>query len=262
MENEESTPTKSKRDMLRSSLGLYNKNALIFGAGGAMGRGVLAAFQAKGWTTTAVDIFKPAGASSADNFIVLPGTTTPEKELEQLVRELRRANKGSFSAVVNAAGGWAGGGAGSAAIAAQTQLMWNQSVRSSILCAHVAVNMGTNNVLLVLTGSAAATGPTAGMLAYGTAKAATHHIARSVAGELSERKGDAGSASVCVLPVTIDTPGNRAGMPGADFSNWTPVSEIAGTIVSWAAREKAVPATGSLVEVSTSKGQSTWTVRN
>lgn len=27
--------------------------------------------------------------------------------------------------------------------------------------------------------------------------------------------------------VTLDTPMNRAGMPGADFSSWTPCSEVA-----------------------------------
>lgn len=248
--------------MLRASFVCHSRgNVLIFGAAGAMGRGVLSAFQAKGWETVAVDLAKPATASSLDNYITLPGGSSAEKELEHVVRELRRSNRGDFAAVINAAGGWAGGGASDAAIAAQTQLMWQQSVRSSILCSHIALTMGTKDVLLVLTGAAvAANGATPGMLAYGTAKSAVQHITKSVAAELQEKKSDK-AAAVCILPVTIDTPGNRAGMPGADFSNWTPVSEIAGKITSWAAREQPVPSL-AFVEVATTKGRTSWTVRN
>lgn len=244
--------------MLRSSCVFYRKNVLVFGAAGAMGRGVAATFQTKGWNTVCVDLPGAKAASSADNLIALPATADAGKELEQLVRLLRRGNHGDFSAVVNAAGGWAGGGAADPAIAAQAALMWSQSVRSSILCSHIATTLGAKDgVLLVLTGAAAAAnGPTPGMLAYGTAKAAVHHIARSVAGELEDKKN--GSAAVCVLPVTIDTPGNRAAMPNADRGSWTPVEEIAERIFGWAARTEQLPPNGALVEASTTKGRTAW----
>jgi len=52
------------------------------------------------------------------------------------------------------------------------------------------------------------------MVAYGIAKAGVHQLAKSV--KLSN-----GSKTICILPRTIDTPANRAGMPEADYDSWT-----------------------------------------
>jgi len=42
------------------------------------------------------------------------------------------------------------------------------------------------------------------------------------------------NASVfCVLPNVIDTPGNRAAMPDANFEDWTKPDDIAEKYVSW-----------------------------
>jgi len=50
---------------------------------------------------------------------------------------------------------------------------------------------------------------------------------QSLAAEVS---GTGVTANV-VLPSTIDTPGNRAGMPGSDFSKWVPPDHIASTML-------------------------------
>jgi NAD(P)-dependent dehydrogenase (short-subunit alcohol dehydrogenase family) len=41
----------------------------------------------------------------------------------------------------------------------------------------------------------------------------------------------AGVRASCVLPGTIDTPANRAAMPGVDPSTWTSPEEIASAIL-------------------------------
>jgi NAD(P)-dependent dehydrogenase (short-subunit alcohol dehydrogenase family) len=51
-----------------------------------------------------------------------------------------------------------------------------------------------------------------------------------------------------VLPGTIDTPANRAAMPGADFSRWTPPEEIARVVLFLASAESA-PVSGAAVPV-------------
>jgi len=240
------------------------KTALVFGSNGAMGRSVFRAFQAKGWNVVGVDL----GSNSQSEYVTVPlaNASAAGSAQEELLRLLDDINSKSkivgFDAVVNAAGGWAGGGAASKDIAAASELMWNQSVKSSIACAHIATTLGTNTAaegtLLVLTGAAATTGPTPGMLAYGTAKAAVDHITRSVAVELTEINPL--SSALEVAPVTIDTPGNRQGMPDADFSNWTPCEEISGKILSWAHASKAErPKNGSIMKVETKGGKSTWT---
>ncbi len=39
----------------------------------------------------------------------------------------------------------------------------------------------------------------------------------------SDKQHTKSGTVVGILPVTIDTPSNREGMPNADFSAWTPV---------------------------------------
>jgi hypothetical protein len=48
--------------------------------------------------------------------------------------------------------------------------------------------------------------------------------------------------------LTIDTPANRASMPGADFSKWTPPAAIAATIL-WLVSPENSTVTGSLLPV-------------
>ncbi len=59
---------------------------------------------------------------------------------------------------------------------------------------------------------------------------------------------------VGLLPVMIDTPGNRASMPDADRGSWTPVAHIADKVLQWALGEHR-PARGALVRVTTTNGQ-------
>lgn len=110
--------------------------------------------------------------------------------------------------------------------------------------------------VLVLTGAAAAIGPTPGMLAYGAVKAATHHVAVS----LSSPDGGlpAGSRVYAVLPRMIDTPSNRKWVTGGDTSTWTPPADIAEKIAAWAEGGQGVPSSGTLHEVVTQAGSSTW----
>lgn len=64
-----------------------------------------------------------------------------------------------------------------------------------------------------------------GMIGYGVAKAAVHHLTKSLAGKDSGLPND--SAAIAILPITLDTPMNRKWMPNADFSTWTPLEFVA-----------------------------------
>jgi hypothetical protein len=59
-------------------------------------------------------------------------------------------------------------------------------------------------------------------------KAATHFLVRTLAAGFEEEeeekwKGKGKGTVLAVLPTTLDTPANRAAMPGADFGGWTKV---------------------------------------
>src|SRR5262245_60873317 len=59
--------------------------------------------------------------------------------------------------------------------------------------------------------------------------------------------------------ITLDTPGNRAAMPDADTSTWTPLPEIAARVLAWAQGTRKVPH-GKLVVVETSAGATAFSV--
>jgi dihydropteridine reductase len=104
------------------------------------------------------------------------------------------------------------------------------NVDSALAASVVAAHTLSDDGLLLLTGAKAALGATPGMIGYGVSKAATHHLLASLAvdGQLST-----GSKAIAVLPVTLDTANNRAAMPKADFSSWTPLDELANKICAF-----------------------------
>lgn len=63
------------------------------------------------------------------------------------------------------------------------------------------------------------------MIGYGMAKAAVHHLTKSLAQKESGLPNDA--LVLAILPITLDTPMNRKWMPKADFGTWTPLEFVA-----------------------------------
>lgn len=122
--------------------------------------------------------------------------------------------------------------------------MWKQSVWSSLIATSVAAHHLKEGGLLTLTGAFAALQPTpgknlitltesvcyclqyiVGMIGYGVAKSAVHHLTKSVAEESGGLPSN--SCVLSILPITLDTPMNRKWMPKADFSTWTPLEFVA-----------------------------------
>jgi NAD(P)-dependent dehydrogenase (short-subunit alcohol dehydrogenase family) len=81
---------------------------------------------------------------------------------------------------------------------------------------------------VVVVGSTASVRPweSAGSAAYAASKAAVVALAQATAAEVHP----AGVRVNAILPSTIDTPQNRAGMPDADFSKWVTAASIAGVV--------------------------------
>jgi len=158
---------------------------------------------------------------------------------------------GKVEAVINVAGGWAGGNAANADWVKNADLMWKQSVWSSaISCTISAKHLGSGG-LLVLPGAKPCVGGTPGMMGYGMAKAAVHQLVKSCGTEGSGLP--AGSCTLGLLPVTLDTPMNRKFMPDADKSTWTPLEEVARIMAEWT-KGKGRLVSGSLVALITQSG--------
>jgi len=167
--------------------------------------------------------------------------------------------------IVCTAGGWQGGDAASAAFVASWEAMLHACLQPALLAAAVASTLPQPGTTLVLVGSAASVKPTPGMLAYGVAKAATHHIVRSV-GDAGSALSKSGGRAFAILPHTIDTPSNRKHLQYN--RSWIPVSHLAYDILelvaTGAGRRASVAGTafesGTLLESRTTANMSSLRV--
>jgi NAD(P)-dependent dehydrogenase (short-subunit alcohol dehydrogenase family) len=97
---------------------------------------------------------------------------------------------------------------------------------------------------IVCVGTRAALQPFSGAAGYISSKAAVIAFAQAVAVEYR----DDGVRCNAILPSVIDTPGNRASMPNADFDRWVKPAEIAGVIAHLLSEDSA-PISGAAIPV-------------
>jgi len=201
------------------------KAVLVYGGGGELGRGIIQKFKGLQWRTVSADFVN--NPESDENCLI----DAKRHWAEQAASILKTSESRKFDAVVHTAGGWVGGTVNSDAVFANADRMWEFCTRSAISASHIASKVLRPNGLLVITGANAARSPTPDMLEYGMAKAAVHHLVRSLA---SPKSGmPAGTKVVAMLPITIDTANNRKAMPKGKFSTWTPTAEFADRVAAW-----------------------------
>src|SRR5262249_21695477 len=97
---------------------------------------------------------------------------------------------------------------------------------------------------IIAIGSRAAVEPGSNVGAYSASKAAMVSLIRTVALE----NQDSGITANVILPGTMDTPGNRAAMPNADFSKWVRPATVASLMV-WLARDAGRDVNGAVIPV-------------
>lgn len=225
--------------------------AIVYGGKGGLGTVIVDHFKSKGWWICSVDI---RGNEKADtNVLVNPDDdwTKQEATVCEAVSNLLSENK--VDAVINMAGGWAGGSANSPDFIKNADLMWKQSVWSSTISAALASKHLKAGGCLVLPGAQPALKGTAGMMGYGMAKAAVHQLAKSLSDPKSGLPENA--STLCLLPITLDTPMNRKWMPKADTSTWTSLEFVSELLFTWSTVPSDRPASGSLVQLVTKEGK-------
>jgi NAD(P)-dependent dehydrogenase (short-subunit alcohol dehydrogenase family) len=125
---------------------------------------------------------------------------------------------------------------------------WRLNAVTAFLCCREAVRRmragGSGGGRVVNVAARSILDPPGGQIAYISAKAALAALTRALA---AETRAD-GILVNAVLPGTIDTPANRAAMPGADASGWTPPAHVARAIV-WLASPANFFVTGALLPV-------------
>jgi NAD(P)-dependent dehydrogenase (short-subunit alcohol dehydrogenase family) len=112
---------------------------------------------------------------------------------------------------------------------AELERLWRMNLVSCFLCCREAVRLMRATGVggrLVNVAARPALIPTAGMVAYATAKAAVAALTTALAEELA----DEGIWVNAIAPSIIDTPANRAAMPDADHDRWPKPAELARVI--------------------------------
>jgi NAD(P)-dependent dehydrogenase (short-subunit alcohol dehydrogenase family) len=202
--------------------------ALVFGAGGALGQAVAAAFEARGEEVVAVD---RARLDLADPDAV-------ERFWDDLARdgELPRW-------VVNTAGGFVGGTLASSADADVRRMLAN-NLEASLWISRAAAKRLEPGSAIVNVASRAAVSGGAGSAAYAVAKAGVVRLTEVLALELSERRVRVNA----VLPSVIDTPKNRASRPAGSLDSAVPPEQVA-SVITFLCSDAAGAVSGAAIPV-------------
>ena len=148
--------------------------------------------------------------------------------------------------VVNLVGGFAAGGRVHETAIEEFEQQFRLNLRPTYLVTQAAlpILLDGGGGSIVCVGTRAALQPFSGAAGYIASKAAVIAFAHAVA---TEYKND-GIRCNAVLPSVIDTPGNRASMPKADFSKWVKPAEIAG-VIAHLLSDDALPVNGAAIPV-------------
>ena len=133
--------------------------------------------------------------------------------------------------LVNLVGGFSAGGRVHETSIDDFERQFRLNLRATYLMTQATVSHvldeGTpTDASIVCVGTRAALQPFSGAAGYISSKAAVLAFVKAMAVEYK----DDGIRCNAILPSVIDTPGNRASMPKADFSKWVKPEEIAAVI--------------------------------
>jgi NAD(P)-dependent dehydrogenase (short-subunit alcohol dehydrogenase family) len=209
------------------------RTVLVFGAAGALGAGIAAAFVAAGAAVTGVDRVSPAAADQ------LSGVRYENADVldDEAVAAVLGAGSGSGTslpwAVVNTVGGFAPhrplAELDGAELTRQFQL---NLVSAALITKHaLRVLQQAGQGRIVHTASRAGVVSKGSGFAYSMSKLGVLHLVSMAADEV---RGTQVTVN-CVVPSIIDTPANRAAMPNSDHAAWPKVPDIARTYLYLAA---------------------------
>ena len=221
------------------------RSLLVTGGTGGLGGAVLETLRDQGWRVVA-----PARSGTTDRLpqgvVAVEADLSVPADVAAAVSVAAGEPGAPLRAVVNLAGGYAGGRPLHETPIEDFEAILRANLRPTYLVTAAAlphlVDAGGGSIVCV--SSRAAVAPFAGAAGYATAKAAVLAFANAVAVEYKP----SGVRCNTVLPSVIDTPGNRASRPGADFSRWVTPAEIA-EVIAFLAGDASAPVSGATIPV-------------
>jgi NAD(P)-dependent dehydrogenase (short-subunit alcohol dehydrogenase family) len=210
--------------------GYAGRAVLVFGAAGALGGGLVAAFAEAGASVSGADRRLPSPAHRRDGVRYHEVDVLDDAALGALFRE-----EPPPWAVINTIGGYAPHTRLDALDHGELTAQLNLNLVSAALVTKHALaalrRAGAGR--LVHTASRAAQVTRGQGFAYSVSKLGVLHLVAMAADEVR----GTGITVNCVVPTIIDTPANRAAMPDADHAAWPKVEDIARAYLFLAAPE-------------------------
>ena len=224
---------------------MKNKVVLITGAKGGLGSFITQRFLTAGATVVGASRSISTEDFPDANFTPLPVNFTNSAAVRDAVEAII-SRFGRLDILVHVLGAFAGGQAVSETDDATWEQMRDLNLTAAFYVLRAAIShlRKSGKGRIVAIGSLTAIEPHAGLGAYVTFKAALTTLIQTVALE----NKDSGLTANLVLPGTMDTPGNRAGDPNADGSQWVQPSQVAAILLHLAS-DGGAQITGAAIPV-------------
>jgi NAD(P)-dependent dehydrogenase (short-subunit alcohol dehydrogenase family) len=223
-----------------------NRTVIVTGASGNLGRAVAGAFADLGARLVLLDV-KRGNLQDGENRLFFETDLLDADSVRvALAKALERF--GRIDVLCNIAGAFRMGAPVHETKDADWEFLLGVNLRTVLHTSRAVVPLmlKAGGGKIVNIGAYAAQRGVAAMGAYVASKSAVIRLTETMAAELREKSINVN----CVLPTIIDTPENRAAMPGADPRRWVAPQDLAAVIVflaSDAARAihgAALPVTG------------------
>lgn len=227
------------------------KTCLITGAGGNLGRAVSAAFASAGATVVLLDRelknLRAAYGDKPERVLLLEVDLLDADAVAEAVETaLQRVPR--IDVLCNVAGGFRMGPPVHETPEETWGLMLDLNAKSVINTARAVVPgmIASRSGKIVNIAALSGLGGKANMGAYSASKSAVIRLTESMSAELRDK----GINVNCILPSIIDTPQNRADMPGADPRRWVSPEALADVVLFLASDQAraihgaAIPVTG------------------
>ena len=224
---------------------MQGKVVVVTGANGGLGSYVTRAFLDAGATVagTSKTIQQSDFAQSA--FLAIPADVATRRGASALIDQVM-GKFGKLHVLVHTVGGFTGGRTVADTDDTTMQKMMDMNFNSLFQIARSAIPAlrANGDGRLIAIGSRAAVDSGPGVGAYSASKAAMVSLVRTIAAE----NRDAGLRANVILPGTIDTPANRKGMPGSDFTKWVRPAAIA-SLILWLAGDSGREMNGAVIPI-------------
>jgi NAD(P)-dependent dehydrogenase (short-subunit alcohol dehydrogenase family) len=227
------------------AMSLSGKVFIVTGAFGALGQAVTACMIAHGAKLALVGKRPSPRVEHQTGVLLYSGVDLSQKDAVGAVVERIFKETGRIDGLVNLAGGFQWD-----KLEGSTLESWDSMFRVNLLTAVVSCEAVLPYLLrgesgtIVNIGSTGAIKAACGMGAYAASKAGVVKLTEALADELKDR----GITVNAVLPSVLDTPGNRADMPSADFTRWVSPKAVA-EVIAFLASDLARAISGATLPV-------------